>query len=30
LKEVYENLEASIDRCQDTADIVKDIALKYG
>jgi uncharacterized protein len=30
LKDVYENLEASIDRCQDTADIVEDIALKYG
>lgn len=30
LKEVYENLEASLDRCQDTADIVENIALKYG
>jgi uncharacterized protein len=30
LKDVYESLEASIDRCQDTADIVEDIALKYG
>jgi uncharacterized protein len=30
LKDVYENLEASIDRCQDTADIIEDIALKYG
>ena len=30
LKDIYENLEASIDRCQDTADIVEDIALKYG
>lgn len=30
LKDVYENLESSIDRCQDTADIVEDIALKYG
>jgi uncharacterized protein len=30
LKDVYENLEASIDRCQDTADIVEDIAIKYG
>jgi uncharacterized protein Yka (UPF0111/DUF47 family) len=30
LKDIYENLEASIDRCQDAADIVEDIALKYG
>lgn len=30
LKDIYENLEASVDRCQDTADIVEDIALKYG
>src|SRR5919197_234046 len=30
LKDVYDNLEASIDRCQHTADIVEDIALKYG
>jgi uncharacterized protein len=30
LKDVYENLEESIDRCQDAADIVEDIALKYG
>jgi predicted phosphate transport protein (TIGR00153 family) len=30
LKDVYEHLEASIDRCQDTADIIEDISLKYG
>src|ERR671918_2851302 len=30
LKDIYENLEGSIDRCQDTADIIEDIALKYG
>src|SRR5215217_7420090 len=30
LKDIYENLEHSIDKCQDTADIVEDIALKYG
>ena len=30
LKDIYENLEDSIDKCQDTADIVEDIALKYG
>ena len=30
LNDIYENLEDSIDKCQDTADIVEDIALKYG
>jgi uncharacterized protein Yka (UPF0111/DUF47 family) len=30
LKDVYEHLEGSIDRCQDTADIIEDISLKYG
>jgi uncharacterized protein len=30
LKEIYENLEESVDKCQDVADIVEDIALKYG
>jgi predicted phosphate transport protein (TIGR00153 family) len=30
LKDVYEHLEVSIDRCQDTADIIEDISLKYG
>jgi uncharacterized protein Yka (UPF0111/DUF47 family) len=30
LKEIYENLEESVDKCQDVADIMEDIALKYG
>jgi predicted phosphate transport protein (TIGR00153 family) len=30
LKDIYETLEGSLDRCQDVADIVEDIALKYG
>ena len=30
LKEIYENLEESVDKCQDVADVVEDIALKYG
>ena len=30
LKEIYENLEESVDKCQDVGDIVEDIALKYG
>jgi uncharacterized protein len=30
LKEVYENFESSLDRCQDVSDIIEDIALKYG
>jgi predicted phosphate transport protein (TIGR00153 family) len=30
LKEIYETLEGSLDRCQEVADIVGDIALKYG
>jgi uncharacterized protein len=30
LKEVYENLEGALDRCADVADVVEDIALKYG
>jgi uncharacterized protein Yka (UPF0111/DUF47 family) len=30
LKEVYDNLEESLDKCQDVADIVEDISLKYG
>ncbi len=30
LKEIYQNLESSLDRCQDVADIFEDIALKYG
>jgi uncharacterized protein len=28
--EIYQNLESSIDRCMDVADIVEDIVLKYG
>ncbi len=30
LKEVYETLEGSLDRCVDVADVIEDIALKYG
>ena len=30
LKEIYETLEGALDRCQEVADIVEDIALKYG
>lgn len=30
LKEVYDNLEDALDKCQDVADIVEDISLKYG
>jgi uncharacterized protein len=30
LKEVYETLEGALDRCADVADVVADIALKYG
>ena len=29
-KELYENFESSLDKCQDVADIVEDIVLKYG
>ena len=28
LKEVYEHLEAATDRCEDVADIVKDVVIK--
>ena len=30
LKEIYENFESSLDKCQDIADIIEDIVLKYG
>jgi|SRR5919202_3109711 predicted phosphate transport protein (TIGR00153 family) len=30
LKEIYETFEGSLDQCQVVADIVEDIALKYG
>ena len=30
LKEIYENFESALDRCQDVSDIIEDIALKYG
>ena len=30
LKEVYETLEEALDRCADVADVIEDIALKYG
>jgi predicted phosphate transport protein (TIGR00153 family) len=29
LKEVYDNFESSLDKCQDVSDIIEDIALKY-
>ncbi|VFJ13452.1 DUF47 domain-containing protein [Candidatus Nitrosocosmicus franklandus] len=29
-KEIYENFESSLDKCQDVADIVENIVLKYG
>ncbi|GKS61164.1 phosphate transport regulator [Candidatus Nitrosocosmicus sp.] len=29
-KEIYEIFESSLDKCQDVADIVEDIVLKYG
>ncbi len=29
LKEVYDNFESSLDKCQDVSDIVEDIAIKY-
>ena len=30
LKEIYENFESSLNQCQDVADIIEDIVLKYG
>lgn len=30
LKEIYENFESALDKCQDVSDIIEDIALKYG
>ena len=30
LKEIYENFESGLDKCQDVSDIIEDIALKYG
>jgi uncharacterized protein Yka (UPF0111/DUF47 family) len=30
LKEMYETLEGALDRCADVADVIEDIALKYG
>lgn len=30
LKEIYETPESALDRCADVADVVEDIALKYG
>ncbi len=29
LKEIYENFESALDKCQDVSDIIEDIALKY-
>ena len=29
-KEIYENFESSLDKCQDVADIMENIVLKYG
>jgi uncharacterized protein Yka (UPF0111/DUF47 family) len=30
LKEMYETHEGALDRCADVADVIEDIALKYG
>jgi uncharacterized protein Yka (UPF0111/DUF47 family) len=30
MKEVYDALEKATDMCVDVADVVEDIALKYG
>ena len=30
IKEIYETLEEAMDRCADVADVIEDIALKYG
>lgn len=30
LKEIYETLESALDRCADVADVIEDVALKYG
>lgn len=30
LKELYETLEKALDSCADVADVIEDIALKYG
>jgi uncharacterized protein Yka (UPF0111/DUF47 family) len=27
---MYETLEDALDRCADVADVIEDIALKYG
>jgi uncharacterized protein Yka (UPF0111/DUF47 family) len=29
IKELYEDLEAAIDRCEDVADVIGDILVKY-
>jgi NAD(P)-dependent dehydrogenase (short-subunit alcohol dehydrogenase family) len=30
LKEIYETFDRALDRCADVADVVEDVALKYG
>jgi uncharacterized protein Yka (UPF0111/DUF47 family) len=30
LKEMYKILEGALDRCAGVADVIEDIALKYG
>ena len=30
LKEIYETFDGALDRCADVADVVEDVALKYG
>ena len=30
LKEIYETFDGTLDRCADVADVVEDVALKYG
>ena len=29
IKELYEDLESAIDRCEDVADVIGDILVKY-
>lgn len=30
LEEIYETFDGALDRCADIADVVEDVALKYG
>jgi len=29
IKELYDDMEAAIDRCEDVADVIGDILVKY-